>query len=208
VLISKEGEYMNTLVMGTTNQAKINQIRGCLLPIGIDVIGVADKNLLPKVEEDGKTVKENARIKAVAYSKALGHRVLSMDNALFLNGLPEAEQPGVHVRRINGIDASSDDVLLEHYQKVVRSLGNRVDGYWEFGICVADPDGQTWETVIRSPRIFTSTKSSKVVPGYPLESIQIDPKNDQYISEMSEAEQTKFWQKAIGEELQNFMRQI
>ena len=91
---------MNTLIIGTTNPAKIAQLRDALGSIGISVEGIADKSLLPHVIEDGHTVQENARKKALAYARALGRTVLSMDNALFLDGLQEKNQPGIHVRVI------------------------------------------------------------------------------------------------------------
>lgn len=199
---------MQKLIMGTTNLAKINQVKGCLAPLGIEVSGVADKSLLPEVIEDGKTVQENARIKALAYAKALGQRVISMDNALFINGLPDEQQPGIHVRRINGREANSDEEMLTHFQAVISSLGNRVDGYWDFGICVADSNGRFWETTINSPRTFTSARSDKSIEGYPLESIQIDPESGKYLPEMSIDERAQFWQRVIGQELQSFIRTV
>lgn len=80
---------MKTLVMGTTNPAKIAQVRDALAPADIQVEGVADKKLLPQVIEDGATVQENARKKATVYAKALGKTVFSMDNALFLRVLDQ-----------------------------------------------------------------------------------------------------------------------
>ena len=204
----RETAMTTTITMGTTNPAKIAQIASALAPVGIEVVGVTDKRSLPEVVEDGATVQENARKKATCYAKALGRRVFSMDNALYLQGLPPQDQPGIHVLRIGGQERSTDDELLEHYQRVVRSLGDKVRGHWEFGVCVADPDGKVWETTIKSPRIFTSERSSSVVKGYPLESIQIDPESGRYISEMSQAEQSAFWQRMIGEELIKFMRSI
>ncbi len=94
---------MTTITIGTTNPAKVAQIAGALAPIGIEVVGVVDKKLLPEVIEDGTTVQENARKKAVSYAKALSRRVFSMDNALYLDGLSPQDQPGIHVRRIGGI---------------------------------------------------------------------------------------------------------
>src|SRR3989344_7353154 len=99
---------MKKLIMGTTNQAKIAQMRDALVSAGIQVEGVTDKKLLPEVVEDGTTVQENARKKAVAYARALGQTVLSMDNALFLDGLAPENQPGIHVRRVGGAIAAAD----------------------------------------------------------------------------------------------------
>src|SRR3989344_1743763 len=139
---------MKKLIMGTTNPAKIAQVRDALVSAGIQVEGVVDKKLLPEVVEDGATVQENARKKAVAYAKALGQTVISMDNALFFDGLAPEEQPGIHVRRIGGLLAATDAELLDHGAALVESLGGKVTGYWEYGICVADPNGKISETTL------------------------------------------------------------
>lgn len=198
---------MEKLVIGTTNEAKVNQIRGALAPLAVEVLGVANKEKLPKVEEDGKTALENAHKKAAAYAQALGQTVLSMDNALYIAGLSQSEQPGLNVRRIPGsVGRPTDEELLSYYLGLVRNLGERVNGRWEYGICLAHPDGKLFETTIISPRIFVSSPSKKLVPGYPLESIQIEPETGKYISEMSQVEQDIFWQKAIGTQLCRFIK--
>ena len=199
---------MKNLLMGTTNPAKIAQIRDALAPLGIHVEGVADKAKLPHVEEDGATVQENARKKAAVYAQTFRKRVFSMDNALFFEGLAPEDQPGIHVRRIGGKDAATDEELFQHGLALVTSLGERVSGYWEYAACVADPNGQVWETTIRTPRIFTNRPSPKRIEGYPLESIQIDPETGMYISEMSLEERAAFWQRTLGAELRDFIQTI
>ncbi len=196
---------MKTLTIGTTNPAKITQIRDALSSLQIQVEGIVDKNMLPEVIEDGVTVQENARKKAVTYAKALNHTVFSMDNGLFLDGLSPERQPGIHVRRIGGILASTDNELLEHAIALVTSLGGKTTGYWEYGICVANPLGHIFETTIKTPRVFTDKPSQKIVQGYPLESIQIDPETNKYISDMTAEEQKQFWQQTIGNELCMFI---
>ena len=196
---------MKTLVMGTTNSAKIAQMRDALLPAHIEVLGVADKKLLPEVVEDGKTVQENARKKAIAYARVLGQTVLSMDNALFLDGLKSEDQPGIHVRRIGGTFATTDSELLDHGVTLIESLGGQTTGCWEYGVCIADTNGKISEMTIRTPRVFTSKRSPIRIPGYPLESVQIDPETGKYISEMSVEEQTVFWQRTLGVQLCSFV---
>ena len=200
---------MKKLIIGTANEAKVKQIRGALASMGIEVTGVAGKELLPQIVEDGKTSLENARKKATAYAKALGEVVLSMDNGLYLDGLRDEEQPGLNVRRLPGRSGRpSDEDLLAYYSGVINRLGGKVKGHWEFGICVANPEGRTWETTIISQRVFVGVPSPKSVPGYPLESIQTDPETGKYISEMSQEEQDFFWQKAIGKKLCEFIQSI
>ena len=200
---------MKEIVFGTTNEAKIKQVRGALSPSGIIVEGVKDKSILPEIVEDGKTALENARKKSIAYAIALGRTVFSMDNALYLEGLSTEEQPGLNVRRINGAtERPTDEQMLDYYSKLIGKLGGRINGYWEFGICIANLQGQYEETIIKSPRVFVSKPSSKMVEGYPLESIQIEPESGRYISEMTQEKQDLFWQKAIGEPLLKFVQGV
>jgi len=200
---------MQQLIIGTTNEAKVNQIRGALLPLGIQVDGVGDKSLLPDVKEDGTSAQENAKKKAIAYARALGKVVLSMDNALFIDGLNYQQHPGINVRRINSFNnRPSDQELLQHYRSLISGLGTKVNGHWEFAICVANPRGEFQEITIISPRIFVAVASPVMISGYPLESIQIDPESGRYISEMKQDEQDMFWQKAIGQRLCDFVKSI
>lgn len=199
---------MKVILFGTTNKAKIEQVRGVLATVNIEVRGV-DKGKLPDVAEDGKTAVENARKKAKAYAKALGVTVFSMDNGLYIEGLQAEKQPGLNVRRMSGYpDRPTDGQMLEYYSKLIKDMGGRVKGYWEFGLCVATPDGITWETTIKSWRTFVSEPCGRMVEGYPLESIQIEPESGMYIAEMTQEEQDVFWQKAIGEPLVIFFQSI
>ncbi len=197
---------MKQLIIGTKNQAKFNQIKGVLSSLNIEIMGLPTGIDLPEVIEDRATAQENARKKAIFYSQFLKKAVLSIDNALYIEGLSLDKQPGINVRRIKGrTDRPSDKELLSYYQKIFRPLGNRINGHWEVAICVAHPNGQLKETTIVSPRIFTNKKSEKITKGYPLESLQIDPKSGKYISEMDQQEQNVFWKKIIGSPLKIFV---
>lgn len=200
---------MREILFGTTNEAKIKQVRGALSTAHIEVRGVTDKNMLPNVEEDGKTAVENARKKALAYAKVLKEAVFSMDNALYLEGLTPEKQPGVNVRRINGCSGRpSDEQMINYYSRLIAGLGNKVSGYWEYGICIAVPKGEYREAVIRAPRIFVSTPSPIIQPGYPLESVQIEPSSGKYMSELTQEEQDSFWQELIGQPLLKFVQTV
>ena len=58
------------------------------------------------VDENGKDAIENARIKAKTYYDKLKIPTIGMDNNLFFTDLTEDNQPGTHVRRINGKNSS------------------------------------------------------------------------------------------------------
>jgi hypothetical protein len=208
-MMTSGGSLMHELIVGTTNPAKLQMIRDALAPLGIRVKGTHDLGISLHVDENGLTAQENARKKSVAYAQASGQRVLSIDNALYLAGLPDHQQPGIATRRIPDVEGrASDAQLLAYYGQRVAALGGQIDGRWEFAICVAEPHGRCFETTILSPRIFVSTPSTIMIPGYPLESMQIEPVSGRYISELSSEEQAAFWQRMIGRELCTFVRQV
>lgn len=199
---------MKELIIGTGNKAKKKAFRSVFAPLGITILGTDELGISLDIQEDGSTAQENARKKSLAYAQAVDRPVLSLDNALYLQGLSEDEQPGIHTRRVpEKRGRATDEELLAFYAKTVQQLGGRIEGYWEYAICLADAQGRTLEKTFRTQRIFVAETSPVLLPGYPLESIQIDPVSGMYISEMTEEEQASFWQKTIGEPLVAFIRE-
>jgi 8-oxo-dGTP diphosphatase len=198
------------LVIGTTNQAKFRQLRAALGPSGLAIASLADLEISGAVEipERGESAQENARIKATTYARALGASVLSVDTGLYLSGLPDERQPGIFVRRIYGPGdyRPSDQELLAHYCRLIAGLGGKVDGRWEFAACIATPAGRVFEDTFISHRHFVSDPCDTIVPGYPLESLQIDPDSGRYIAEMTGAEKEAFWRRLLGDWLVRFVR--
>jgi hypothetical protein len=97
---------------------------------------------------------------------------------------------------------------LEHGVALIASLGGKATGHWEYGVCISTPEGAISETTIKTPRIFTSIPSDTSVPGYPLESIQIDPETGKYISELTTEEMAAFWQRTLGAPLCAFVNKV
>ncbi len=195
------------LIIGTKNKTKINQIKSALDPLNIEVVGLESLDNLPVIIEDGETAQENAKKKATTYAKHFEATVLSMDNALYFNDLKPEDQPGTHIRRVgNQKEELNDSDLLDYYHNLISKLGDEVKAYWEFAICIAEPNGNIYETTIILKRIFTINRGKQVMNGYPLESIQIDPESKKHISDMTESEVDIFWKKKIGAPLQEFVK--
>lgn len=198
---------MKKIIYGTTNPAKVAQVKDVLSPLGFDVQSLADFTQKITVEENGKTAEENARKKATKYAEELGELVLSMDVALYFNNLPAAQQPGLHVRRLNGNEHASDEEMVAHYTHVAQSAGGRLKGYWQYAFALARPNGRCVSFTHNTPRIFTSKPSKTIIKGYPLNSLQIDPVSGAYISEMSKNELALYWRNSIGAPLATFVQE-
>lgn len=193
------------LIYGTRNPSKIAQVQDALKDTDIHVVGLGSIDI--EVEEDGKTPEENARKKAVEYAKAAGKPVLSMDAALYFHGIDPALQPGLYVRRIPDHTSATDDQIITYYTKLINDHGGSLDGYWEFGFALGHPDGTSEAFVSQTPRKFVGKPDIRVLPGYPLESIQVDPENGRYITELSADEQAESWRESLGAPLAKFIDQ-
>ncbi len=199
---------MREIIFGTKNQAKIEQVQS-VLPPEIKLIGLSGFKNLPKIIENGKNAQENARIKALTLSKVIGKPVFAMDNALYFKNVDDSEQPGINVRRIpGGAEYPTDQEMMEYYTSLIVNNGGKIQGYWEFALVYAMPDGQVIERTIKSPIYFVSKPSKVVTVGYPLDSLSIDPETKKYISEMTKTERANYWQKTIGKEIKKFFTEI
>jgi hypothetical protein len=155
------------IVIGTTNPAKERQCRLALRATDLRLLPLADVvTEAPEVVEDGWSAEENAARKAGAYTRATGLPVLSLDYALAFAGIPPDRQPGLHVRRIPGVDAhASDDELLEYYSSLFARYGGRVEGRWEAGAAVATPAGRLERTAIPVHRTFVAEQARSASRG-------------------------------------------
>lgn len=114
------------LLYGTGNPAKAAAMQNRIAGLGIELISLQDLRAqgmeIPDVPETGNTPLENARQKAHAYYEAFRMPVFSCDSGLYFEDVPEAVQPGVHVRTVNGVYLT-DEQMLEHYIGLVRHYG-------------------------------------------------------------------------------------
>ena len=110
-----------------------------------------------------------------------------MDDTLYMEGVPEDLQPGLFVRRVNGKNLT-DEEMIEHYTNLVKEYGinGRINCKWIYGLAVINEKGEestyTWS---KDDFYMVSTKSDKINPGYPLNSISKYKKLDKYFTEVT-----------------------
>ena len=98
---------MKELILATTNQGKLKEIKAMLKDIDIDVLSM--KDVLDQeidIEETGTTFKENALIKASTIAKIVNKPVLADDSGIEVDALDK--QPGIYSSRFLGEDTSYD----------------------------------------------------------------------------------------------------
>ena len=162
-------------------------MRSRLKQLDIELIGLddlrAEGKTIPQVVEDGKSPLENARLKAIAYYEAFHIPVFSCDSGLYFDNVPEAIQPGVYVRNVNG-KCLTDDEMIDYYSGLVKIYGNLVARYRN-AICFVQDDTHIYEAMepsMESEKFILTDKPHSIVrkKGFPLDSISLDIKTNKY----------------------------
>ena len=179
---------MKQIIFATTNQSKSKRFSKGLKELGIEVLSLKDINVKLDVEEDGDTAIENALIKARECYKKTKKPSMGMDDTLYMEGVPEGRQPGLFVRRVNG-KTLTDEEALEYYTNLVKEYGvdGRINCKWIYGLAVINDKGEeatyTWS---KDNFYMVSSRSDKINPGYPLNSISKYKRLDKYFTDVTD----------------------
>ena len=104
------------LLLATTNQGKIKELRARLKGLSIGIFSLKDLQLTQIFPEEGTTFLENARGKSLYYSRYWESLTLAEDSGIEIDYLKGA--PGVFSSRFAGPNATDEDNL----QKVLQLL--------------------------------------------------------------------------------------
>ena len=94
---------MDTLVLASGNQKKLDEMRAILEPLTLKVVPQSDFQV-PEAEETGLTFVENAILKARSAAAHTGLPAIADDSGLEVDALNGA--PGIYSARFSGADAS------------------------------------------------------------------------------------------------------
>lgn len=133
-----KNEVNKEILLGTHNLHKIREILDLLSDLPITIRTLVDFPHISPVEEDGKTLEENAEKKAKFYSKSTGLLTLADDTGLEVAILKG--EPGVRSARYAGENCSYE----ENNQKLLAKLSGMENGerLARFRCCLAlfDPE--------------------------------------------------------------------
>ncbi|HMS18093.1 MAG TPA: RdgB/HAM1 family non-canonical purine NTP pyrophosphatase [Planctomycetota bacterium] len=149
---------MKTILLGSGNAKKLQELREMLAPIGLAVVSPSDlKEAPPPPEETEDSFLGNARLKACAYAQATGLPTLADDSGLCVDALQG--RPGVFSARYAGPVASDK----ENNELLLRELKNVPDdqrtAHYTCSLVLATPERVLLETeghchgsILREPR--------------------------------------------------------
>lgn len=172
------------ILYGTTNKAKLQVMKNVVEALDIELIGLGEVDSeLPSIIENGKTPLENAEIKARAYYEAFHMPVFSCDSGLYFDELQDDEQPGLHVRRINGKELT-DDEMIQYYGTLAEQHEGKITGRYRNAIYFILDENHHYSSMDMSiatePFALVTKPHSKRVEGFPLDSLSIDIATGKY----------------------------
>jgi hypothetical protein len=137
----------------------------------------------------------------------VGRPVVSLDYALFFDGVDAEEQPGANVRRIpGGRGRPGDDELLSYYAELFDRYGGSVHGRWQAGIAGATPAGEVARETAEVGRTFVSKPCAARVPGFPLASLQLV--GERYVAELDERREAALIRETLCHPLVTVVEQV
>lgn len=190
------------ILFGTGNPAKLSAMRHRLAGLNVEIIGLKELNTeIPEVVEDGRTPLENAEKKARSYYEAFRMPVFSCDSGLYIDGIPEELQPGVHVRTIDG-NYLSDEEMLAYYSDLVKRYGTvsetgngqkTLRARYRNAICLVLDGNHIYSSMdesMASGDFLIAQEPCAAIrkKGFPLDSLSIDIQTGSYYYDLPEEE--------------------
>jgi XTP/dITP diphosphohydrolase len=138
------------LVIATHNPGKLAEMRGLLAPHGVEAISAGELGL-GEPEETGDSFVANARIKAVAASRAARLPAFADDSGLAVDALEGA--PGIYSARWAG-PTKDFGVAMSRIERLLQERGAKEPAqrraHFVSALCVAWPDDHLEEVEARA----------------------------------------------------------
>jgi 8-oxo-dGTP diphosphatase len=176
------------LLYATSNNGKVYNMKRRLKDLPIEIVTPKDLGIMLEIEEDGKTTVENALKKARAYYEHTQMPTIAGDSAMYIDGLPEEEQPGLHIRRIGGRELSEEEEIA-YYSGLIAGLGGSREAWFTTGVALITENGSDSREIEENRFMLVSERDTlHQWKGNPLDVIRIDMRCRKYYSEMTDEE--------------------
>lgn len=132
------------LLVATTNQDKLREIRSLLAGVPVELTTLRDLDLLEEPDETGSTFEENARLKALYYASRSGMTTVAEDSGLSIDALNG--EPGVRSARFLRPDATYPERFAEIFRRLASPPGQNRAARFVCAVAVAEDDTILFET--------------------------------------------------------------
>jgi len=131
---------MPKLLLATSNPGKIREYRFLLDSLGYQITTLAEKGIVKAIIESGSNYEQNARLKAVAYTKLSQLTALADDSGLEVDALNG--EPGIKSARFAGESATDADKVNVLLAKLKDVPWEKRTARFKCVIAIANPGGR------------------------------------------------------------------
>ena len=131
---------------------------------------------------------------------------------MYFENVNENEQPGTHIRRVNG-KTLTDKEALEYYSNLANSYGGKLKAKYKNAICLIIDEKNIFSSMDSSleiqPFYLVNKPHPKMIKGFPLDSLSVDIQTGKYYNDLEdelavdkstiEIGFTNFFEKAISQ---------
>lgn len=166
------------IFLATSNTGKIERFKNLLKQVdkNIEVYTSVDLNIEAiDVEETGKTLSENAKLKASAYFGKVDMPILANDTGFFVEGEGFIDAPKrIDLGEANENTLTKEEVskrILDFWKGIATKYGGKVDAVWIEAWILLYPDGKINEAESRREILLTDQEFGIPHPQYPMRAL-------------------------------------
>lgn len=175
------------LLLGTTNQAKIEDYKKYLQHANLELVTLKDLGIMDEPLEIGETYLENALQKARFYAEKTEYPTLADDGGFEVDALDG--QPGIHSRRWVGPKGTDEDKIQKVFRLLEGIPQNERTARLRNVIVVYFPAERDYVMVEGKIEGIIPEKPSQVrVSNFPYRSVLFLPQFNKYFVELTEQE--------------------
>ena len=197
------------LLFATGNDFKFNLMKKRLEVFeDLELISPKTLNIKVNVVEDGKTAEENSIKKALAYYEASKIPTIAEDSGLYIESFKEEEQPGLFVRRVNGVEGLSDEEIFNYYLNKIIEYGGESKAHYFTGVALIDLNGSVHSATFNETDFLLTSKicKTKSVGGGILEPMSFDLQANKYFDERNAEDEEQHY-KELNEKYRKFVKE-
>ena len=155
---------MRRLLIATTNEGKLGEIRLLLKASPVSLVTLRDLPPIEEPEETGATFDENARLKARYYARYSGLVTVAEDSGLVIDALNG--EPGVRSARFLRPEASYSERFAFIFQRLAERPDRARTARFVCAVAVADNDRIIFETTGKVEGVIAAAPSGSGGFGY------------------------------------------
>lgn len=177
------------ILIATTNPAKKKYLEWIVGDLDFDIVRLDELKKIPDFEEEGKTFKENAKLKAIYYSNLVDYLTLCSDGGLIIPALGK-NWNGLSTHRWAGKKATDLDRVNELLKIMQKYKGEQRMVYFQEVIALAKQGKALFSCEAKSgPRYLAESYSynpKKFLKGFWVANLLYYPELKKYYTDLSE----------------------